>query len=748
MSIEEEKLLQEILFGNIFQEQPASITAIKYSQKKNETYQLFRQLCQGKLKSNFDGNEIVEMYNFIEKVDTVFSKNPLVDIQKFVNEFVSGIHTKELLSKYLIPDYNRIYPVLRILELKTKRIKSNSGISVANENLKDSKISDVYEFIQKYSKIFNDELKLLCSIGWIRLNIIGYIISNQNSVTIPEDKLIMQALSACKNITFETEEEYSKISNKLNELGINPLDELIEKNIIIKNESSNDGSTSFSIKNDLLNFEEFILNFMKKSNGVVVYSNLVDHLFDQNPLCHYAPLASLWGNTLNELEKQEKIKRRQSFWRWSPYQDQYTLTEMYDENIKQVKDEIKNQPEIKKFFGREMDSQTFLKDLDRLDKGDLDDDDDQVTRIAGMVLANSSMLMTPREDLDIFDFMMDLGNFVFTNEQQAVMSKTKIILNAQILHIKIMINDLITKDIIHEIKQKLPSGHQAMIITITPTYHINIHNMRLLLPKDNSIQIVDRTQFEEWLKITPVIPARKNSICKVRYGSNMNRIVQISSINYETAMATFRVFPYMIESSDYIGGLEEILPNVSDPGYFFSLQKNYADILLRLTECSSNKDFNEAMSLKIESSETLNQEKKYDGIFYEKKYTFENDDNYVILDDLASPHCTYRCTCDAAIYNNMWENSLCHHQIAALNRKCFDEALFNETWDEKNILTTYFTDIENPHRHSSQLDNSAKCPHCGKIAENTEDIEKEFGFRHSEGSVRSQSWCRDCRSKK
>ena len=42
----------------------------------------------------------------------------------------------------------------------------------------------------------------------------------------------------------------------------------------------------------------------------------------------------------------------------------------------------------------------------------------------------------------------------------------------------------------------------------------------------------------------------------------------------------------------------------------------------------------------------------------------------------------------------------------------------------------------------------AKCPNCGKKAKGHEDIEKYFGYRNITGTMKPQSWCRDCRKLK
>ena len=39
----------------------------------------------------------------------------------------------------------------------------------------------------------------------------------------------------------------------------------------------------------------------------------------------------------------------------------------------------------------------------------------------------------------------------------------------------------------------------------------------------------------------------------------------------------------------------------------------------------------------------------------------------------------------------------------------------------------------------------AKCPKCGKEANDEEQVEKLFGIRNDAGYVKVQSWCKVCR---
>ena len=263
-----------------------------------------------------------------------------------------------------------------------------------------------------------------------------------------------------------------------------------------------------------------------------------------------------------------------------------------------------------------------------------------------------------------------------------------------------MINEGISliSETIDKIKQELPSDEQGIIITNLPSNSPELIELKEKLPEDKSIQIIDREQFRLWTRITPVIPARKNSICRVRYGDNFGKIVQITSVNYETGMATFEIFPEMNDGSDYIGGLEEIIQDISDPDEQNMSMENYKEILLTLADLTSQEKFNTAMSLKIKEIAVLNKERKSTlQPIYEKEFVFENSkkqDEITTLNDINNPKITYGCTCDYSNKEQTLLKHLCEHQIASLNRKCLDEMLYDETFAEGNILRKYFRKIK------------------------------------------------------
>ena len=48
-------------------------------------------------------------------------------------------------------------------------------------------------------------------------------------------------------------------------------------------------------------------------------------------------------------------------------------------------------------------------------------------------------------------------------------------------------------------------------------------------------------------------------------------------------------------------------------------------------------------------------------------------------------------------------------------------------------------------RTNVSANENAKCPRCNKTAHTRQEIEKMFGFRNTDGLIRSQSWCKKCR---
>jgi len=691
----EKSLLEETFLGNSSTSSPNNTGKSKRHEnnKLKDECTTFSDLCQEKLNNeDYSGEQITEMFSFISKIDQSFCLNKLVNVQSFVYDFLSGHTRKDLIKKHMILDHYKITKLVNSLGLKRERYGSYQGTPL-DKNLQIEERAQIFNLINKYAEMFRDELNLLYTISGARAMIIA-ILFEQKSLTLKlnEFGLVEEGIKAHLE-TVGKEKEFEKISNSLNELGIKPIDELIEHNIIQKINLEND-FVELSINEEMTQIEEFILKKLSDAGGNMLYGKIIKDLIEENLLCEYAPLSGIWDPIFHKLIEEGKIKRTNAYHMYRPYQDQIELVQLQEEKIERTEEAKRQQPPQKKFFGRKIDPITFLDELEMLEKGGIDDEDDQVTRIAGMVLSNSNMLKARSEILEVFDFAMYVADYKFTDEQMEVMAKTKIeIITKKFIHAKVMIEESISliSESIDNIKQELPSGDQAIIITNLSPKFPELLELREKLPEDKSIQIIDREQFSLWVRITPVIPARKNSICKVRFGDNFGKIVQITSVNYETGMATFEIFPELNDGSDYIGGLEEIIQSISNPNDHQMAMENYKEVLLTLSKVSTEEKFNTAMSLDIKDIVILNRERKSSlQPVYEKEFDFE--DQITKLNDMNNPKVTYDCTCE---YSNKENNNkyLCEHQIASLNRKCLDEMLYDESFVEGNILRKYFRKI-------------------------------------------------------
>ena len=113
------------------------------------------------------------------------------------------------------------------------------------------------------------------------------------------------------------------------------------------------------------------------------------------------------------------------------YHDQFFIPKEYEIQHSRLEQSIIRQGE-KKFFGRRISPALFISELNQLARGDFEPEDDQVTRIAGMVLSNASMLQPRSETPPLFDFTVDMSNYQLTPEQLQVLQETDIQLTSNI----------------------------------------------------------------------------------------------------------------------------------------------------------------------------------------------------------------------------------------------------------------------------------------------------------------------------
>ena len=147
------------------------------------------------------------------------------------------------------------------------------------------------------------------------------------------------------------------------------------------------------------------------------------------------------------------------------------------------------------FRGREITPDKFIEELLELEKGDLGDEDDQVTRLAGLVLAESVKLQTPHEDIKEFDFTVDIKNYNFRPDQLEAMSKLDFKINSEILHVKVMLEEILNFKKYEELREKVPQNEQGVVITFKKVPN----NVKRAIEKDSTIQVIDEEGVKIWI---------------------------------------------------------------------------------------------------------------------------------------------------------------------------------------------------------------------------------------------------------
>ena len=665
----EKKLLDEEIFDK------------KQIVKSTEPSIAFRKICEGENLKDRTATEIVDTEKFFENVDKINKKHPFVFLPNLLEDFIDGVYTTKILKTYEIPEAVNLQTIVYQLGFKTPAGGRDKSENAREVNLSLPEWRENYDWLKKYFEQYDDELHRLFFFNLNRAFLLLRI--NFYKTVIKEDKLVIinensdankeyEFFKSClielsSRVSPEDEDDYMKFLTGVDE---EVLDQLSREQLIkIKNDGVYEAVTFDHYDLDL---ENQILEIMQPTSKAITYSSLQRKLLNTNPILQIIPISKLWNDALRNLENENKIARKAAFWKFSPQNDQIFSMKTYESMMQEEQKELEKviQQEIAtgktKFYGRQnKDPNVFVAELEELEKGDFGDEDDQVTRIAGLVLADSPILKTPHENLKEFDFAVDVSNY-----------KMPIDLHSKLVHVKVMLDKIVSERVITELKENLPAGQQGVIISFRP-----ISKNTKKATEDKSIQIVDKDGIITWASMTPVLPARTGAICKIRYGEMAGKIAKITSINFESGLATFNVFPDMDESSGTIGSLEEIEQTTSDPEKHELFMKNYSEILQILYNLSTSPEyFEEAVfNPELENEDPDSNEYSDDRIYWQKRGKRETEIRY------ASSVRDHPCGCyHLADEENM--GTLCKHKIAILNKLCLDNFYFDETWETGNKL--------------------------------------------------------------
>ena len=641
----------------------------------------FSELCSKKIQGSNSIEEMNDHEKFKRLVDKLNCKYPFLKIQEFIEEFVDGLYNKHMIEKYNFTkksDFGTIIGKanLNMVQARQKHVPGNTGYA-REQNLMQKVTSESYEFSKKECDYFKEELDYMfnytCASAIIILN---YLTDNQGVNEIIKNK----------EITGENNTEYYKVNmtneiSKIIEEDFETIkDDLFAKKVLVQS------FDDYQLNENFEDIENKIKDIVSNEAKGIIYSKLIEKLSEEFPLVEYIPHQEIINKILVRFEKESGIFKSESArYNLDPTERRFFTIANYENQT--LDTDVDGVPQ---FFGRENDPHTFIDDIRYLRKGGFDDEDDQVTRIAGLILAGTQKMISEPEKFKEFDFAVSMSGFSPTEEQAKIMEVSKIVLdpNCDIVHLKIMLEENVSTETIESIRKILPQNEQAMIICFNKVSQ----EVKSLISNDSSIQIIDKNSLHLWAQITPQIPSRKNAVVKIMAGEHLGKIARINNVNYETGKASIQIIPTEDEEIVYIGFLQEV--NLYEDEILkehLTLCENYFKFL-NIVGKNSNADqvqkaiFNAEQI--IEKTKNFESDESKDNWDLKKNVEFSaRFEGYVSTINPSESifENIFYCSCN----HFQTQNTLCFHLISILNNIGITTNSFNQTWgQDDNIFSS------------------------------------------------------------
>jgi hypothetical protein len=547
----------------------------------------FEKQVKLKMDAINDNDEYLSRTTFIDQIKQVNEKNPFCYIPYFIEDFINGFSGTTLQTKYHVWDHMDISNIVKnILNFSEKRYTTPKFENATQLNLKIINWEKKYIEIINNCKFFQNELEELIFHNILQCQILILLMQS------PLEK--NEIYKKCREqkdhyilLKFMTP-ELVKVFEKFSDIGLdNNIDEIIfelkKQNIILRD---NVDIKKLKVRFPIDEIKKYILHILKFEKNIL-YSQLRFQINEHFPGLRLVPGVGAFTTAWRELYKVDKLIHVEDRSR-KPNDFVLFLNEDFQKLDVAVKSIDSNQNKIP-FKGRKITPEKFVSELLELEKGEFDDQDDQVTRIAGLVLAESVALQSAPEKIKEFDFTMNLVDYRFRPDQLEAMAKLNFRVDSQIFHLKVMIDEILDLKTYENLKEKLPINEQCVVITFMK---IPL-NVKKIIENDSKIQVIDEEGIKTWVSITSKLPARVNSICKIYFdplSKLENKLVKINSVFYEKGIALVTVFPELNEVTVLARSLEEIPLFELNPSNFNLISKNYLEFLKILTNCTLNDD--------------------------------------------------------------------------------------------------------------------------------------------------------------
>ena len=653
LNFEPQKNVNDINFGNLFGKE------------------IFEKIASEKLNTIKDLEELIHRRNFVEQMKKTLSKHPFLYLPYFLDDFFSGNDSKQLIQKYFISYHMDLKNIVQnILNFKDKRYRLRQHPDAFKLNMKIPTWKEKYNVLKNNFDFFKDELLWMFFYNMLRSYVILLMI-DYNKSGISKDVIINESKTLKNNfdIFHYVDEKLQKSLEKYFDKNFEETTERIILELlsigILTRKSGNPKLLVGKLTIDKL--KENIINELKFNPDGQNEGTLKININTEYPSLNLLPGQGLWKTALTEL-KNEKIIRIESRSNWRDSGIVF-LNEDYDRIQKKLQ-RLNHTPF--EFYGRTISPDDFIEELKELEKGDFGDQDDQVTRIAGLVLAESVKLQSPHEDISEFDFITNISNYKFRDDQIKIIQKLNFQILYDVFHCKVMLNQVLTMDKYTSLRDILPKNEQGIVITFEKIPD----DVKRILETDKSIQIIDEEGLKLWASVSSVIPSRKNSLAKLHFDpvtKLKKKLVKINLIDYESGLATVSILPTMSESIVLVRSLEEIPLNEPTPNNFETYTNNYFEFLKILFKLTTNSNLIEGIfDKKILDSKI----RSHNNI----ELVFENHQTGLSLTSY-SKNQIVNCNCLKWVENKFY---LCPHLVSSLDHAFRTFSTFNEMWTQND----------------------------------------------------------------
>lgn len=614
-----------------------------------------------------DVNELVHRRNFVEQIKKIFVKHPFVFMPYFVKDLFAGADSAYLLKKYHILSHLELKNIVQgVLGFDRNRYQSRHYDDAFAMNIKVPTWKKKYDILQDNCEFFKSEIleQTFRNVlrAFILVRIPDYIDTGisrkeilQVSVSLKQNydlfKFIDDELK--RSFTIFYEENFEQTVQNI-------LDGLIKVRILGRKSGASDMIVG---KMSLDKLKKSIVESLKYSNGSKTEQTLRTEMKYKYLSLQLLPGLSVWDAALNELVHESIIQIK------SKHNSSHSSIVFLNDDYQKIQQQLRMSGSYNvEFHGRKISPDQFIDELLEIEKGDFGDKDDQVTRIAGLMLAESIKLQAPHESILQFDFSIDITNYHFREEQINIMRKFDFEINSNILHCKVMLDEVLTLKRYDEILSALPENEQGVIITFE---RIPV-DVQSRLDADESIQIIDKEGIRLWVSITTKIPARVGSVAKLHsdpISKLEKKLVKVNLLNYEDGIASVTVLPDNHEATVLSRSLEEVVLNEGQTKHFELFTSRYLEFLNLLANLTTPNNLVRGM-FETELYESM----------YESTFKFNLDFRYVqtVLDlEKQNKSQMLNCNCMQWRENRL---DLCPHLVCSLDHIVRES--FLATWSD------------------------------------------------------------------